>query len=205
MVTHDPVFLRISGCFAGRLRASSYRAVCGGVWIALALLLGAGEAKADVSSWFQAGGGITWLSEAGTSHENPGTLQIDLGVGSPPNKSMIVGGILRSLTFFGRGTDLAFAARGATGGFVRGDWGVALDAGMYQRWWGSNSTGFIGDVALGAPYGLQLTALTEQGSNSVHSYGVVFGIDFLRLTVYRASSQQYWPNPFSPSNVSAAR
>jgi hypothetical protein len=107
----------------------------------------------------------------------------------------VVGGVFKTLTFFGRGTDLALTFRTATGGFVRGGFGVALDLGGYERFWETGSEGFIGALVLGAPLGLQLTATTQQGTNDLHAYTATLGIDFLRLTVYRNVGGGYWPNP----------
>ena len=120
--------------------------------------------------------------------------------------SFIVGGVFKTMTFFGKGTDLALAVRGATGGFVRGGFGVAVDLGAYQRFWGAeNSTGFLGSLILGAPFGLQLALITEQGSHDAHFYGATAGIDFLRLTVYRTSLNNIWPNPFPPAKADGSR
>jgi hypothetical protein len=162
------------------------------------------EARADVTSWFYAGGGVLRLNEKPTIY--PFSLQLEAGVGSPPHGPLTVGGLFKTFTFFGSGTDLALVARAATGRFVRGDFGVAIDAGVYQRWWGpNNSTGFMGSVILGAPFGLQLAVTTEQGSKDVHVYGATFGIDFLRLTVYRTALNDLWPNPFPPANADGTR
>jgi hypothetical protein len=174
--------------------------------VVVAAGLHAGEARADVSSWFFAGGGIGVLPHDQRPNDRPGTLQLEIGVGSPPQTAVVLGGILKSMTFFGQGTDLAFVARGASGGFVRGGFGLALDLGAYQRWWGeANSTGFLGSIVFGAPFGLQLAMTTEQGSNMTHGYVATLGIDFLRLTVYRAALQNVWPNPFLPAHLNAAR
>jgi len=161
------------------------------------------DARADVSSWFYAGGGATQLKGETLPTVRPGTLQLELGMGSPPDGVLIVGGLFKMMTFFSEGTDLALTTRFASGGFVRGGFGIALDAGGYQRWWGRSSTGFLGAVVLGAPLGLQLTAMTEQGTENVHSYGGTIGIDFLRLTVYRTTLRDFWPNPFLPAHVAA--
>ena len=186
--------------FGSRFPAFSVSAAA---WLGV-ILVGA-NARADVSSWFYAGGGMTSLEQFGMPHRTPGTLQLELGVGSSPDTAVVIGGLVKTLTQFGSGTDLGFVARVASGSFVRGNWGIAADAGMYQRWWGDNSTGFLGQLVLGAPYGFQLAALTEQGSDGVHAYGATFGIDFLRLTVYRTAGQQYWPNPFPAPHVGSSR
>jgi hypothetical protein len=164
------------------------------------------EARADVSSWFYAGGGMSSMSQDQGPVDRRGTMQLEMGMGSPPHASVIVGGLLKTMTFFGQGTDLAFVTRGASGGFVRGGFGLALDAGGYQRWWGpESSTGFMGSIILGAPFGLQLAAMTEQGPSRTHVYGATLGVDFLRLTVYRTALASLWPNPFPPANADGSR
>ena len=93
------------------------------------------EARADVSSWFYAGGGASSLSSTADSTSRPGTLQMELGMGSPPHGAVVIGGLVKMMTFFSHGSDLAVVTRGASGGFVRGGFGFAIDAGAYQRWW----------------------------------------------------------------------
>jgi len=173
--------------------------------VAATVLLSVREARADVSSWFYVGAGATSLAQSTFATVQPFTLQTELGMGSPPDKAVILGGLVKAYTYFGQGTDLALTVRGASGGFVRGGLGFAIDAGAYERWWGQGSAGFLGALVLGGPFGLQLTGMTEQGSNDVRTYGVTIGIDFLRLTVYRNTSQNYWPNPILPAGVGAAR
>jgi hypothetical protein len=162
--------------------------------------LSATEARADVTSWLYAGGGIASSHFAEPPTGRPGMLALELGVGSAPDKSIIVGGLFKTFTFFDDGTDLAEAVRVASGGFVRGGFGLAFDAGVYERIWRDDSVGFAGALVLGAPFGIQLAAMTEQGSRDVRVFGVTVGIDFLRLTVYRTTGQNYWPNPSSPSH-----
>jgi hypothetical protein len=152
------------------------------------------SARADASSWFSIAGGAGAWTEGGT-RQFPGALQLELGMGSSPARAVVVGGVAKSLSYFGKGTDLAFTLRGASGGFARGGFGFAIDAGAYQRWWGEDSSGFFGALVLGGPLGLQLTAMTEQGTNDVRAYAATLGIDFLRLTVYRNATGGYWPNP----------
>lgn len=152
------------------------------------------SAHADAASWFSLAGGLGNFSEGGT-RQYPGALQLELGLGSSPARAVVVGGVVKTLSYFGNGTDLAFTLRAASGGFARGGFGFAIDAGGYERWWGENSAGFLGALVLGGPLGLQLTGMTEQGTNDVRAYAAVFGIDFLRLTVYRNASGGYWPNP----------
>jgi len=166
-----------------------------GAFLFAAILAWPGLARAEITSWVFVGGGPSWLSEQKRSYQLEPTLQLDLGLGTPPSGDAIIGVLGRSSTYFGRGTDFALALRAATGGFARGDWGVALDAGAYKRWWGMESHGPLGSVQLGAPYGLQLSVNTSFGTDDHRTYGVMLGIDFLRLTVYRLGGEQWWPNP----------
>jgi hypothetical protein len=161
------------------------------------------SAKADASSWFSLAGGAGAMME-GQSKNYPGAFQLELGLGSSPASPVVVGAVLKTFSFFGSGTDLALTFRGATGGFARGGFGFALDAGGYERFWGTGSAGFFGAVVLGAPFGLQLTAMTEQGTNDTQTYAAVFGIDLLRLTVYRGATGGHFPNPM-PAPVQALR
>jgi hypothetical protein len=153
------------------------------------------SARADVSSWFFAGGGPSWLSEQKSDYEMVPSLQLDLGIGTPPSGSAVLGVLSRSTTHFGKGTDFALALRAATGEFSRGGFGVALDAGAYKRWWGMESSGPMASLQLGAPYGLQLSFNGAFGSDDHRTFGVMFGIDFLRLTVHRLAGEQWWKNP----------
>jgi hypothetical protein len=163
------------------------------------------SARADVTSWLYVGGGIASSQFANGPTGRPGTLAVELGMGSPPGKDVVVGGLFKSFTYFDEGTDLAVALRGASGGFVRGGFGFAVDAGAYERFWGAESVGFAGAIVLGAPFGIQVAATTEQGSHGAHVYGATIGVDFLRLTVYRTAAQSYWPNPFPPSGLDGPR
>lgn len=108
---------------------------------------------------------------------------------------MVVGALARVTPYLGHGTDLALVARAASRGFVTGDWGLALDAGPYGRWWGAESSGFTGALQLGAPYGLTLGLNASVGSNEQRTFGAVIGVDLLRLTVYRLGGQNWWSNP----------
>lgn len=158
-------------------------------------LLGAPSvAHADVSSWLFAGGGYALTEDEGKTAGHGG-LRLQLGTGSSPDALFVVGGTAHTLSLFGAGTDLALTARLATGSFVRGDWGIALDAGGYQRWWGEGSSGFLGSVALGAPWGLQAVLDFETGTRSARTYAAFVGVDLLRLTVYRTTGTSWFPNP----------
>jgi hypothetical protein len=85
--------------------------------------------------------------------------------------------------------------RVASQGFVTGNFGVAFDAGPYQRFWGEGSTGGHAAVVLGGPWGLTLQAFGGVGSRDARHYGLTMGVDFARLTVYRLSGQNWFPNP----------
>lgn len=162
---------------------------------ALAALAWAAPARADLSSWLFVGGGATSLAQQDSERRLDGTLSFDLGVGTTPDARFIFGGLVRTTTLFGDGTDLALLARGATWGFQAGGFGLALDAGGYARFWGSGSLGFTGALTLGAPLGLTVSLQTSIGTKGALAYGAVAGIDLLRLTVYRQSLLDWWPNP----------
>ncbi len=125
-------------------------------------------------------------------------MQLELGMGTSPASSVVVGGVVKSLTFFGRGTDMALAVRGATGGFARGEWGMALDVGPFQRWWGvANATGIGASLSLGAPFGLQASAIFEEGNHDARVLAFVVGIDLMRMSVYRTAGLSWMPNPMT--------
>lgn len=98
----------------------------------------------------------------------------------------------------------AILARAATHGFETGYFGIALDAGIYQRFWGDGLTGFMGEIALGGPLGLELRLLGTRGTHEAVSFGAVAGIDLLRLTVYRTVLTDWWTNPSQKMHEASA-
>jgi hypothetical protein len=165
----------------------------------------ASSARADASSWFFVGGGpIVWKQGAtAMDYGVSAAMQIDVGVGTTPDAPFIVGGLFRLEPIFGSGADLGLLLRGATKGFQAGGFGVAVDAGGYARFWGDGSGGFQGGLTIGAPLGITLCLLGSVGSDSAKSFGVVAGIDFLRLTVYRQSMLDVWTNPLPAQQAGA--
>lgn len=136
--------------------------------------------------------------------ETAGTMSLALGVASDPIRKVVVGGIFRTTVSFGLGTDFSLAARVASGGFARGDWGVALDVGPGYRFFGSGEHGrwpLFAQLTGGAPWGLQLgvgAQVLKLGGNDPSAVGfmAVLELDLLRLTVMRqGSSDKWWPNP----------
>jgi len=169
-----------------------------------ALALFAGDARADVSSWLAVGGGATaQLAQGATSRDVAGTLTWSVGVGSSPMKPFVLGVLYRGTTYFGLGTDLGAAVRAATGSFARGSWGLALDAGVAWRTWGSGTYGdspLQGVLTFGSPWGLQLAVGAEvwslDGGVSAQGVFAALEIDLLRLTLMRqGASERWWPNP----------
>jgi len=168
-------------------------------------MLHAGSASADVSSWLSAGGGYGLKhNEATGSYARATTASFAIGVGTDPTKSFVVGGVLRSTTYFALGTDLGISARFATGGFARGQWGLAFDAGPMWRTFGSGEYGRWPISAMligGAPWGLQLAVggeLLRIAGNDAQAQGIValLEIDLLRLTVMRqGATDRHWENP----------
>ena len=160
------------------------------------LIFTALPAHADVSSWMFVGGGPSWVESQNQATREQGALQIESGLGTPPADSVIFGGLGRVHTHFGEGTDLGLMLRGATHGFVNGDWGGALDLGGYERFWGIGSAGFAGSLVLGAPWGITLSVGGGLGTNDARSYSAALGVDLARLTVYRRTGNSWWVNPF---------
>jgi hypothetical protein len=179
-----------------RRRAAS---LCAAALVGSALVASTTDAEADVSSWLFVGTGPSWLKQAHSDLDSRWSMQIETGIGTPPTGWLIIGGLGRAQTHFGRGTDLALLLRTATRGFVSGGWGGALDLGPYRRFWGVGSTGASGSLVLGAPWGVTLNLGGGVGSHDARTYSAVLGIDFARLTVYRTSGQSWWTNPFPPA------
>jgi hypothetical protein len=163
--------------------------------LALAALCLPREARADVSSWVSVASGPTYLDD-GVAPRSVASLQMNAGIGLPPSSSIVVGGLFDVTTHFGQGTDLGLLSRFATRGFVLGDWGLALDLGGYERFWGRGSAGGLGKLVIGAPWGLQLGLGGGIGSKDAKFFGVTLGVDFARLTVFRTVGENYFPNPY---------
>lgn len=153
-------------------------------------------ARADVSSWLYVAPGPSFIRQGKADTETRLSLQIDTGLGTPPSDAVVFGGLLHMQTHFGGGTDLGLMLRTATRGFVNGDWGAALDLGGYERWWELGSAGGMGQLVLGAPWGITLAAGGGMGSNDGRHVSVTLGIDFARLTVYRRTGDSWWKNTF---------
>lgn len=153
-------------------------------------------ANGEPCGWAHFGSGVMgWRQGEDADFVATPTLAIDLGLGADPEWPVFVGGLMRLQPYVGYGTDLAWLARLALGGF-QGDWlGLAVDAGLAERFWGDGSNAFLGDVVLAGPFGLQLTAVAQVGDNDALGFGGTLGIDFARLTVGRGHLLEWWPNP----------
>jgi hypothetical protein len=163
---------------------------------ALAAPLFAGTARADVSSWLFAGAGPQGLYRSGASGAYAGSLQLDAGMGSSPKGPIAVGGLARVRTRFGDGTDAGLFVRTATGGFVRGTWGAALDLGAFERFWDKTVPGYAGTVSFGGPWGLTIALDASRDTHGATAVAAVLGIDLARMSVYRSSGLDWFPNPF---------
>ncbi len=158
-------------------------------------LLTSPSARADVSSWLEVGGGLGFLGHPGFHRGTDSVLRLGTGMGSNPLSPIIVGGMLRTDTWFDHGTDLSLALRVTERGFVAGDWGAALDIGGLSRFWGDTVHGGVGTLTLGAPFGLQLSTSYLMARSKERALSVLFGIDLARLTIYRRSGDNWWRNP----------
>lgn len=173
--------------------------------LALATFAAPRQARADVSSWLSGGGGYSLQhSDSQSKFDSAGAMTFAVGVGSSPHGSLVVGGLLRSTTHFSLGTDLSVAVRVASGGFARGQWGLALDVGPKWRAWGSGDYGrwpIHAMVLGGAPWGLQVGVgadLFKIAGDDGSATGVVavLELDLLRLTVMRqGATDRWWENP----------
>jgi hypothetical protein len=167
-------------------------------------------AHAEPTSWLAVGPGYSLQRNGVADYDaRATTLSLSLGVGTSANNPFVIGGIGRAVTYFTLGTDLGLAARLATRGFARGDWGFALDAGVTARWWERQAYGHfpVQVVAtLGMPWGFQLGLGADvwdvSGDTPTARGGfAVFEIDLLRLTVMRnGATTRWWPNP-SPADA----
>lgn len=156
-------------------------------------------ARADASSWAYAGGGALLLKEAKEQFTPRGAMSFEYGLGTNPDGAFILGGLARLTPVFGLGPDMSICFRAATHGFQASRFGVALDAGYFQRLWGSYSSGVTGTFTIGFPLGFSLSLHGIYASNDTLGYGAIAGIDFLRLTIYRQVLLDSWPNP-SPAH-----
>ncbi len=125
-------------------------------------------------------------------------MHIDAGLGTSAAKPLVLGGLFRLQSYFGEGSDLGLVARLASGGFARGDFGLGLDAGVYQRWWGDQEgPGFVGNLVLGGPWGVTMLAGAALAPDEQRCYFASLGIDLARLTVHRHSGLNWFSNPMS--------
>lgn len=171
----------------------------------LAFALVSSRARADISSWANASAGPTFIDEGDGELESQAALSLQAGLGTTPANFLSVGGLFHLETHFTRGTDLGILARVATQGYNLGRWGVALDFGGYERFWGARHPGLLGGLVLGAPWGLTLRGEAGYGpnggdgandDNDTRMFGFVLGVDFARLTVFRTVGEDWYPNPF---------
>lgn len=158
-------------------------------------------ASADASGWVFAGGGISYLKQHSLSLNPGATMLLQTGIGTSPANTLIFGGSFQLQTFFAHGSDLSVLARLATNGYVNGGFGLALDAGPYQRFWGEESTGGVANLFLGAPWGITLGVIGSSGSHDARAVSAVIGLDFARLTVFRSTGTNWLPNPFPPDRA----
>jgi hypothetical protein len=157
-----------------------------------------------VSSWLAlGGGGAIQVAQGASTPDYASAITYSIGVGTTPHAPFVLGIMYRGATYVTLGTDIGIAVRGATGGFARGDWGLALDLGPAWRSWGNGDYGTWPLQAVltgGSPWGFQL-ALGAQtysigGGPEAEGFFAAIEIDLLRLTVTRQGpTERWWPNP----------
>ena len=176
-----------------------------GAAMAVVVCSWAADASADVSGWTHVGGGaLGWKGGPDQDLTASAIMSIDAGLGTTPRAPFIFGGYFRVMPVFGEGVDLALLLRFATSSFQTDLFGFAFDAGAYQRFWGTESTGFIGQVVLGMPLGFQLAGIGMGGSGEAFGFGGTLGMDFIRLMVDRQHLLEWWPNPRPSDNMYGA-
>ncbi len=163
----------------------------------VAVVCGSSAAMADVSSWVYVGGGAADLqlsSAKAGSAVNPFTLQLDAGFGTAPTNPLVVGFAAKTLTFVDYGTDIGLALRLTTPGYSLGTWGVALDLGGTQRFWGQTTSLATTSLTFGLPWGVNLAATAGSDFGDNQSLVLTLGIDWARLTVHRTAGDGWWRN-----------
>lgn len=171
--------------------------------VVLAVSIHSSNAAAEPTTWLSVGGGMAAERHALTGNEIVPVFSAAVGVGTDPNGSFSIGGLFRSTTYFGIGTELALGPRLATSGFTRGGFGFAFDLGVAARPYGRSDYGRLplqGGITVGFPWGVQLETGARvfdlSGQPSALGGFVTLGVDLLRLTVHRrGKTEQVWPNP----------
>ena len=161
--------------------------------LALAWLTGSSAASAQATSWLYIGGGAGVVDRG--ERDTRSAAQLDTGIGTSAKHPIVAGGLFRVQGYLGAGADLGLAARLVTRGFALGGFGAGIDAGVYQRWWGTESTGFTGNLVLGAPWGVTLLGGASIASGDQRIYFASLGIDLARLTVHRHTGLDWFANP----------
>lgn len=163
---------------------------------ALAISSVSSVAFADVSSWMFVGGGAADLRFSDDlPTQNPVALQLDAGFGSAATNPIVVGFAAKAWTFLDHGTDVGLALRLTTAGYSRGTWGVALDLGANQRFWGDASKTIpSASLSFGLPWGITLAASAGSNFSDVQSAVLTLGVDWARLTAHRTAGTSWWRN-----------
>jgi hypothetical protein len=156
-------------------------------------------AAAQATSWLYVGGGAGVVDSG--ERQARVALQVDAGVGTSARHALVAGGIFRAQGYFDAGVDLGGAARLVTRGFALGGFGGGIDAGVYQRFWGEGGPGVVGNLVLGAPWGVTLLGGASFGPGDERVYFVSLGLDMARLTVHRHTGLDWFSNPMrSPAD-----
>lgn len=167
-----------------------------------------GPARADSASWVKVAGGGSAFAQDELDREAGALLEVEAGLGTDPSHWLVVGGVLKTLTHFGNGTDLVIAQRTTTSGFSNGTWGAALDIGGFARFWGQDSTGVVATAIAGAPLGINVGLTGGVGSNGGRLFALTVGIDWARLTAHRGDGGwwRHYPLPLeSAQGASGSR
>lgn len=178
---------------------SPFRFVLTALALAVPLFAARAAHAAGPSAWTALGGGVVGWKQ-GTKVPDfraDGSLVFEAGVGTPARYPVIVGGLFRvtPLLASATGADMAWLVRVCNRGYQVGGFGIAADVGVYARTWGTPSQGFAGTLSLGMPLGFTVSFNASAGSDDLLAFGGTASLDLLRLTLYRETLLNWWPNP----------
>lgn len=153
-------------------------------------------ARADAATYLFVGPGAAMREDRAGSARGPfPALALDLGMGSSPAGLLSVGGLAGLRTRFGDGSDFALSVRTATRGYVRADFGAALDLGGYVGQGSAGAPGLTATLSLGAPYAITANLVGSAGQDGARGLAIVVGLDLARFTVHRSTGLGWWVNP----------
>jgi hypothetical protein len=161
--------------------------------LALAVFVFAVPARADVSSWYSVAPGVSVISD--NDFKATPMIDLDIGIGTPSTNPLVVGALFHFAPQFTVGADLGGALRLASGGYVSGRYGFALDLGSHYRFATLGGAAGSARVIFGIPWGVFFGLGGSYGENDVTTASATIGFDFARATVHRSYGEEFLPSP----------